>query len=442
MLSMIFVILCGILLGLLVGILPGVGHTVLLITLFPMLMMLPPDLILIFYIVSIQASEFSGSVSALSFGLLGEITSQPALDERSTIIANNALDVALKYSALASIVGCVLVMVPFPALLEWFRQQPVMMRTETVSFFSLLVLASVILWKENKVLVNALLVATGILMSMIGFDNGGSIERHFLTFGQPFLYNGIPMIAVVTGFIAMHALYKFKEVRLSGSAVDYGNSRPNMSFPLMSSIRGSLIGSLAGMIPMVGAVLSSNLAHAIEKKIHKGTGLDHSLARLSAAEAANNSSFISVLIPLLVLGVAIIPSEMFLTIFLDVKNWTPESFDGWKLVGIGFYGWIVVSLVFSAVVSYFLCYTLVKPVSAFLRSHLTFLNSLTFLVMTGAVIYSGFEMDNTIFFVSCFAIFSLISRRFQTISFIPLIAGFLLGDKTIENVQILWSLYF
>lgn len=437
---MIAVIFCGIVAGLLVGLLPGVGHTVLLISIFPLLLMLPPELILMFYIVSIQASEFSGSVSALSFGLLGEITSQPALEERRNIMSYQALDSALRVTAMASVIGCAAVLIPLPYLLEWFRTLPVMMRTETMTLFSVLVVVLVVFWKENTIPKNTVLLLSGIFMSQIGFHNAGSGEYHFFTFDQPWLYDGVPMIAVVTGFIAMHAWYKFKSVPISHTDTT-ATWVPCHGFSFTSACRGAMIGSVAGMIPMIGAALSSTIAHTAEKIWHPGPELSASLARLTAAESANNSSHIAVLIPLLVLGVAIIPSEMFLTSVLYIKNWTPDALDTWNLAGLGFYGWISLGLAISAVVSYIFCYSLVAPMSRCLRQRLNLLNTMTFAVMTITVIYAGTQVANPLFFLLCFAVFSFISWWHRADSFIPLVAGFLLGDSIIENSQILWSLY-
>lgn len=440
----IIVILLGIFCGLLIGLLPGAGHPMLMILTFPLLTVLPPHLVLIFYIVSVQASEFSGSVSALGFGLLGEITSQPGLIERPTVIAHQAIDVAFKYTAISSVIGCCLVMIPFPYLLEWFHAQPFMMRTEVVSLFSVLVFASVIFWKENRLVENVLLLSIGIIMSRVGFQSngGGSTETHFLTFGQSFLADGFPTIAVLGGFLAMHAWFEFQSKAAEPVKFDQKPTH-DLSFPWASSLRGSLIGSVVGLIPMVGSIMSSTLAHQIEKKFfHAKSDIKSCLARLSAAESANNSSFITVLIPLMVIGVAIIPSQMILINYLEIKNWTAESMNQWRFFGLNFYVLISISLAIAAAVSYFFCYTIVAPLAKFCQTRINLLNSVTFVVMLAAVIYAGSEVRNTIFFIVCFVAFSLISYRFRKTSFLPLIAGFLLGDQTIDNLQILQSLYF
>lgn len=443
MLTMITIIAIGIMAGLLIGILPGVGHPMLMLIAFSFLMVLPPELALIFYITSVQASEFSGSVSALSFGLLGEVTSQPALSERPIVASHQSLDTALRYTAIASVIGCLFVMIPFPFLLEWFREQPFMMKTSTVTVFACLVFLSVLLWKENKFITNLLLLTAGLVMSQIGFDSngGGSTEKHFLTFGMSFLFDGIPTITVISSFIAMHAWYQYRQISTAGFQT-FERKPPSVPFPWVSSLRGTAVGTIVGLIPMVGSILSSNIAHAMETRYHPGTDLKSSLSRLTAAEAANNSSFISVMIPLLVFGLAIIPSQMVLTTYLEIKAWTPAYLDSWQLSGIGFYGWISLALAISAVVSYFFCYIIVRPFAEFLCRHLSLLNIITFTVMFGTVIYAGMQAMNIVFFIFCFLLFSLIAWKYRSISFIPLVAGFLLGEQTVENFYILMRLYF
>ena len=93
--------------GILVGLMPGLGPMFMLLILYPMLTVMSPAVLIAFYAVMISARDFSGSVAALCFGTLGEVTSAPALRERNIIIGHGAIQQALKDTARSSLIGMV-----------------------------------------------------------------------------------------------------------------------------------------------------------------------------------------------------------------------------------------------------------------------------------------------------------------------------------------------
>jgi len=90
-------------------------------------------------------------------------------------------------------------------------------------------------------------------------------------------------------------------------------------------LRGTLIGYFLGILPGGGAVLSSFVSYAVEKRVSKypekfGTGVIEGVA---APESANNSAAQSAFIPLLTLG---IPSNSVMAMLLGaliIHNVTP-----------------------------------------------------------------------------------------------------------------------
>jgi len=197
------------------------------------------------------------------------------------------------------------------------------------------------------------------------------------------------------------------------------------------------------VIPMVGTMICSNVAWAIEKFMSKNkTENQQSLNRLLAAESANNSAAITVLIPLLLLGLAIIPSEMILLSALETLNWLPGK-SSWTFLGFGFYHWLFVSLLSACAVSYAFCYTFVIPFSKFFYNHMKALMWLTILLILSSVYYTGWLVDNRIFFLLCFCFLScIVLFLYRHVEFMPLVAGFLLGDSVIEASRIVYNLHF
>jgi putative tricarboxylic transport membrane protein len=431
----------GIVLGLVAGLLPGVGSVVTMIAMFPILVNWPPETVIIFYAVLIQSNNFSSSVSALNLGLLGDITSEPALRERYTIIKNALSIKALKYTALSSVFACVISLTLFLLLFDWISNNPVILRTE-IKFVVLWAIAIAILfWPSNRVLNNLFLLVFGILLATIGHHEFllGSTDVHVLTFGYSFLYGGIPTMVILLSCLAIPALIKLHNSidKISVDCVTNDKSNNLIKFNLFSCIRGSVIGSFMGVIPMIGAVISSNVSWTMEKLFYKNkSSTQQSMNRLVSAEAANNSANITVLIPLLIFGLAIIPSELILLSIIEIRGWTPSVDD------LEFYQFLIIGLLVSCVVCYLVCYTFVIAITDYIKTRIQHLTYTTLFLILASLIYSGWLIDNYTIFLLTFFLFSAIVLIFKKVDFMPLAVGFLLSDGLQRSTGVIYNLYF
>ena len=428
--------------GLFAGLMPGIGSSALMLTSLPILFVLPPELCIIFYAMAVQSAQFSGSVSAINFGMLGELTSYPALAERNYILKNNLQQTALKFTAIGSILSCIVPILCLYPLLTWFQQHSLLLRTEFTLGVMLLILGFCVFYKSNPKIINFFLVSMGVLISQIGLQNSHGAEggREFLTFNQPFMYQGIPMIVVIGGLIAMPLILKYINWKQDLTNVHLNVPVQKMNFPWFSSIRGGLLGLFTGLIPAVGTALGSNLAWKVEKIFFPRNDHRSVMARLTSAESANNGSQITVLVPLLVLGIAIVPSEMILLSVIKTKSWMPGE-SVWALGGLDFYQWLILGLVSSSIICYTVCYTFIKLISGWLGRNLNLINKICVLIMATAVFYAGWLIEARTFFISTFVIFSLVGVYFKRVDFIPLVAGYFIGDILIETIEVLTFLY-
>lgn len=441
MLETILTILSGTLAGLVAGIMPGLGSSALMITALPVLYYLPPEVCIIYYAVAIQASQFSGSVSAINFGMMGELTSYPALAERRYILDHNLQKTALKYTAIGSMIACVIPIMMLYPMLEWFKSHTLFMRTDFLTGVLLIILLFCLFYQKNSRWTNLVLIVAGIFVSQIGMRNQGASETTFFTFGQSWLYGGIPMISVLGGLIAVPLIVEYMRWNKLENVVDIKTgAEPSVAFPFFSVIRGSILGLFTGLIPAIGTQIGSNLAWAVEKKIKPNNTMQDTIARLTSAESANNGSQITVLIPLLVIGIAIVPSEMILLSVLEIKFWMPGE-STWTMFGFGFYTWLMISLIASACISFLLSYTFLSAILPFLRKNLTLLNKLCILLMAIAVLYSGSLVEARIFFISSFIFFSVVAICLRNVDFIPMVAGYFVGDALVDNIEILMFLW-
>jgi putative tricarboxylic transport membrane protein len=249
------------------------------------------------------------------------------------------------------------------------------------------------------------------------------------------------MISVLGGLIAVPLIVEYMRWNNMKDAVDIKvGPEPLVRFPFFSVLRGSVLGLFTGLVPAIGTQIGSNLAWAVEKKFKPKNTIEDTIARLTSAESANNGSQITVLIPLLVIGLAIVPSEMILLSVLEIKFWIPGE-STWAMAGYGFYTWLMVSLIISACISFILSYTLLSAITPFLRKNLTLLNKFCILLMTVAVFYSGSLVESRLFFVASFVFFSAIAIWLKKVDFIPMVAGYFVGDALIDNIEILLFLW-
>lgn len=439
----------GIILGLLAGMLPGVGNTVTMLAMLPIVAHWPAEIIIIFYAVMIQCSNFTSSVSSLNLGVLGDITGEPALRERAYIVTHRLTDTALKYSAVGSIVACTIGLILFYVLIDWFYAIPFMLRSETKVFLLWTILSATLWWPSNSKITNGSLVFVGFVLSIIGHHEffWNNPDVHILTFGITEIYGGIPSLAVLSAFLAIPALmklyYSLKDLTLDKTLIQVKKEKSSYQFSWGSSLRGSIIGIFLGVIPMIGTMICSNIAWAVEKFMSKDkTENQQSLNRLLAAESANNSAALTVLVPLLLLGLAIIPSEMILLSALETLNWNP-GVSTWTFLGFGFYQWLFAALMIGCAMSYSFCYTFVIPFSQFFYKHMQSLMWITVALIFSSLYYAGWLVDNRVFFLLCFCLLSfIVILLYKKIEFMPLVAGFLLGEPVLESSRIVYSLYF
>jgi putative tricarboxylic transport membrane protein len=178
-------------------------------------------------------------------------------------------------------------------------------------YFSLMALGlifAVVLAKGS--LIKALaMILTGLLMSMVGSDLETGIGR--MTFDVPELSDGIGFVTVAMG------VFGFAEIirNLEGSAEDRSIVQAKVTglMPTRQDLidsagaigRGTIIGSILGILPGGGAVIASFAAYTFEKRFSKhperfGNG---AIQGVAAPESANNAAAQTSFIPLLTLGI-------------------------------------------------------------------------------------------------------------------------------------------
>ena len=428
-----FLLLCmGIPLGLLVGLLPGLGASVTLILVYPFIEHMSFDLLLAFYAVFITSTQFSGSVIALWVGLPGEVTSMPVLKERPGILANSQLNVALRRTAIGSASAAVLSLFAVGLIFFVGFEFFFLLRTEIIALILFAMLGIGVFWGSNKLSINTILVVLGVILSNVGYQSYNNSE--FLTFGQSWLYGGIPFIPALLGMYAVPALLELLKNNFSVDMAVKDHSRVTSDPLLLPILRGSAIGFVLGLVPLIGVIISSTMSHYAESKLRSST----SLSRITAAESANNAAVVSVLVPLLVYGIAIQPSEAIILSILHNNLWTTQHISTFTFV-LGFF-----CILTSVAVCYMLCTHYAEQMVLMIKNHknLVFASIVSLLIFN--IFYLGTQTSMGVYYLATFLIFLLLGgiAKWIRIDLIPLVFMFIVGNYIVSTSIRLHQMYF
>src|SRR5882724_12032685 len=177
-------------------------------------------------------------------------------------------------------------------------------------YFSLMELGLVfaVVLAKGSVLKAIAMILMGLLLSSVGSDIETGQSR--MAFDIPELADGIGFVVVAMGVFGYAEIMRNLEQTESRDIVQ---SKITGLMPTMKDLkdsagaigRGTILGSILGILPGGGAVIASFAAYTFEKKIAKdpsrfGRG---AIEGVAAPESANNAAAQTSFIPLLTLGI-------------------------------------------------------------------------------------------------------------------------------------------
>ncbi|CAH1652040.1 Uncharacterized 52.8 kDa protein in TAR-I ttuC' 3'region [Hyphomicrobiales bacterium] len=298
----------GALFGTLIGVLPGLGPVATISMLLPLTFGLDPTAAMIMLAGIFYGAQYGGSTTAILINLPGESSSVvTALDGHQLARqgkAGTALAVAALSSFLAGTVATLIIAIFAPPLAE------LAVRFTAVEYFSLMVLglvASIVL--ANGAVLHAIgMCLIGLLLGLIGADVNSGVSR--FTFGIPELADRVDFVIVAMGLFAIAEVIRNlenpEEREISVAAVQgLMPSRSDLKEMAAPAVRGTLLGSVLGILPGGGAILASFASYVMEKRIARhperfGKG---AIAGVAGPEAANNAGAQTSFIPMLTLGI-------------------------------------------------------------------------------------------------------------------------------------------
>jgi len=348
--------LLGTILGSFTGIIPGLGILTAHMIVWPYLLTLGWQELLVFYACCLTATQFYGSVVTLKLGIPGEISSFPLLSSRPHLVEKGLIDQTVRTTVFGSAIGGLMGVSIMLLSLFAVKYFPYFARAEVL--FLILIVACVIitLTADNKWYVNAILIVSGAVLSVVGINELTSATR--LTFDNKWLTLGIPLLPLFVGLQILPVLLEIpvlKKIRNEIKIlVDVKKHIGNIKW--LDTLKQSVIGAVCGLIPGATVVLASQISHALSLRKYPN---DHATACV-AVETANNSAAITALMPLLFLGIPITVSEAFILEFAEAKGFSVAG-----ATSIDFLFLIILSLLGAIIFCTFTAFKLRTYISIF-----------------------------------------------------------------------------
>ncbi|MBO5658769.1 MAG: tripartite tricarboxylate transporter permease [Duodenibacillus sp.] len=300
----------GVSIGTLIGVLPGMGPVATVAMLLPATYALEPSSALIMLAGIYYGAQYGGSTTAILVNIPGEAAAVVTCLDGHQMARRGQAGKALGIAAIGSFVaGCFATMMiaafapPLTAIAFEFGP---------AEYFSLMVLGLIgaIVLANGSLLKAICMILFGLLLGLIGTDVNSGALRY--TFGLDELQEGIDFVALSMGIYGFAEIMKNLEQGLERSLVP---SRVGSVLPSKADLRvcaapiarGTVLGSLLGILPGGGALLSSFASYTIEKKLAGSKASpafgQGNIRGVAGPESANNAGSQTSFIPMLTLGI-------------------------------------------------------------------------------------------------------------------------------------------
>jgi len=302
--------LAGAVLGTMIGVLPGLGPLATIAMLLPSIYSLDATPALIMLAGIYYGAQYGGSTTAILINVPGESSSVvTALDgyrDGAPGPRRQGRWPLPRSGRSSPVTVATLVIAAFaPVLTELaFKFGP-------AEYFSLMVLGligAVVLASGSLVKAIAMIIL-GLLLGQINTDVISGTARY--SFNIPELTDGINFVAIAMGIFGfaeiMANLGKPAEHRevFTKKVTGLWPTREDFRMAAPAVLRGTALGSILGVLPGGGAMLSSFASYALEKKLAGDTGRfgKGDIRGVAGPESANNAGSQTSFIPMLTLGI-------------------------------------------------------------------------------------------------------------------------------------------
>lgn len=405
------VMLSGIVLGLIAGMLPGIGNVVVLIMVYPFITDFDLFHIVLFYMCLAGAAQYTGSVVATTLAVPGETSSLPAVTEGHRMFLSGKGNYAISNSAIGSFFGAtlasgiMLLLLPVGvyAISNFYNTHVQSIILVGVALFLIMTYAG------QKWYHNLSLFALGWFLSSIGFSKElMQYNYEYLIDYKKFYYLhfGLPLYPVVVAlFVFPIFLKEWNSPRPDSGVLDrlwdnkFVEHLKEFWRNIGSSIRGTVIGSLCGLVPHMTSTLASNVAYIREMSRSKKRGIydeNGDIKSLVSAETANNAAGLTQLTPLLLIGIPITTSE---AIVLNIIENNMEVVNWKTTVESGMFGTLAIYFVVMNALCLLAAWPFAKHLHVLFKVNQKVLYTCTFVLLMCLVFYMGTIVQQQMYYI-------------------------------------------
>ncbi len=430
--------LAGAVIGIVVGVLPGVGPGVTIAVMLPFTYGMPA-MAGIALLLGVYVGSFpGGAVTSILIRTPGEASSIMTMFDGYPMAKRGEAQRALSLAFMASFIGGIV-----SALLLGLAAKPVAgfaARFGATEGVMAIVLATLCVGKAYRKQFGSamMMMCLGFFLASVGIDPNSNEQRY--TFGSANMLSGIPLVPVVVGLFGLaQALVmvsspvpQFDASLIKSAGLSWRAFLEPFRYP-KSLGKGLFLGTTIGILPAVGAALSTSMAYFWAKRSATdptpfGEGNPEGIV---AAEAANNSNSGGAMITVLALG---IPGDAMTAIIMGVFVVHgivpgPSLFaERPEIVNGIFVGLLVLNVLVMLMLIWGVKYL----------ARLAYVNprklGLVILVLCLVGAYSSANNWYFVWLALAFGVFGLVCAR-SRIPTIPMILGMVMGDTLEANLR-------
>jgi putative tricarboxylic transport membrane protein len=424
----------GCVVGTFVGLLPGLGPLATISLLLPLTYSIPTQGALIMLAGIYYGAQYGDSVSAITMKI-PHASSIVACIDGYQMTLNGKTGLALFTAGVSSFIGGTVAIVVLTFLAPSLGEVAFLFGPADYCALMLVGFVCVSFVTTGTLLNGMAMCLIGVLLGQIGTDVNSGVQR--FTFDLPFLAEGVGLVSIALGCFGIAEITKNldnKDERTPfNGKINLIPTWPEFKRIIPSALRGSVVGSIMGILPGGGPVIAQFGAYAIDKRFSKykheiGQGAIEGVAGQAAAdEAAARTSFI----PLMSIG---IPENAVMALMLaafivkgvqpgpNMIATHPDLF--WGLVASMWVGNCFLLILNVPLVRYWL--------SVFKIPYSVLFPSILFFCCIGT-----FSVNNNLDDIFVTATFGFIGYLFMRLNLdaAPLMLGFILGPMLEENFR-------
>jgi len=428
----------GVALGYLVGALPGLGKGTATAVAIPLTFYIEPLAAIAFLIGISKGSAAGSAVSAILINTPGEPSSTPTAMAGYPLAQAGKAQKALKMGLFASVIGDVaatLVLIVLAQPLAAFAMQIGPVELTAILAFSLIFIAGL----SGKSLSRGLIAGLfGLLVACVGLEIETASPR--MTFGMVELFDGLPLIPVAIGMLALSEMMvqvgQRQDETAKADLLKAASERPEdsrvtradwkVSMPAIA--RGSLIGIVVGILPGLGTSVGSFLSYgATRRRSGKGDRFESegAIEGVAAAESADNAVVPASLVPLFAIGIpgSVIAAILIGALIIHGVTPGPLMFIEQKPLIMAIYASMLAASLLLLLIGYFGQNVFARLVRL---SPAIIMPTVVFLCCIGAYLQGGGAFGLGIMVL--FGLIGFLAKKFDY-SFVTFLIGYILGPQ-------------